>query len=144
MGATYVNATIRNPADPGRAWEGRFLVDAGAFDCLAPRDALEGIGLTPRGEREYVLADGSAVGLEFAIAEVELMGEPTGAAIIFGDADAQPLLGATALESTGFEVDPRDETLKKLPAILLKSSRGLDAERSALKPAPSKTHAGAL
>ena len=144
MGATYATATVRNPADPGRAWEGRFLVDAGAFDCLAPRDALEGIGLTPRGEREYILADGSAVGLEFAIAEVELMGEPTGAAIIFGDADAQPLLGVTVLESTGFEVDPRDETLKKLPVILLKASRGLDAERSAPKPAPSKIPAGAL
>ena len=144
MGATYVNATVRNPADPGRAWEGRFLVDAGAFDCLAPREALEGIGLTPRGEREYVLADGSAVGLEFAIAEVELMGEPTGAAIIFGDADAQPLLGVTVLESTGFEVDPRDETLKKLPAILLKASRGLDAKRSVPKPAASKIPAGAL
>jgi len=123
MGATYVNATVRNPADPGKAWEGRFLVDTGAFDCLAPREALEGIGLTPRGEREYILADGSEVGLEFAIAEVELMGEPTGAAIIFGDGDVQPLLGVTVLESAGFEVDPRDETLKKLPAILLKSFR---------------------
>ena len=123
MGATYVNATVRNPADPGRAWDGRFLVDTGAFDCLAPREALEGIGLTPRGEREYALADGSEIGLEFAIAEVELMGEPTGAAIIFGDGDVQPLLGVTVLESAGFEVDPRDETLKKLPAILLKTLR---------------------
>ena len=102
-----------------RSWDGRFPVDTGAFDCLSTREALESIGLTPRGEREYAPADGSAVGLEFAIAEVELMGEPTGAAIIFGD--AQPLLGATVLESAGFDADPRDETLKKLPAILLKT-----------------------
>ena len=81
-------------------------MDTGAFDCLAPRDAQESIGLTPRGEREYVPAEGSAVGLEFAIAEVEPMGEPTGAAVIFGDADAQPLLGATVLESVGFKVGP--------------------------------------
>ena len=80
-------------------------MDTGAFDCLAPREALESIGLTPRGEREYVPADGSAVGLEFAIAEVEMMGEPTGAAIIFGDADAQPFLGVTVLESAGFKMD---------------------------------------
>ena len=96
-------------------------MDARAFDCLATREALESIGLTPRGERECVPADGSAVGLEFAIAEVELMGEPTGAAIIFGDADVQPLLGATVLESAGFNVDLRHETLKKLPATLLKA-----------------------
>jgi len=84
-------------------------VDTGAFDCLAPRDALESIGLMPRGEREYVPADGSAVGLEFAIAEVELMGEPTGTVIIFGDADAQPFLSATVLDPAGFEVDPRED-----------------------------------
>ena len=98
-----------------------FLVDTGTFGCLAPREALKGIGLTPRGERECVPADGSAVGLEFAIAEVELMGEPTGAAIMFGDADAQPFLGAAVLESAGFNVDLRHDTLKKLPAILLKT-----------------------
>ena len=119
MGATYVDVTIRNPGDPDRAWRGKFLVDTGAYDSLAPKSALESIGLTPRGKREYVLADGGAVGLEFAIAEVELLGETTGAAVIFGDDNAQPLLGVTVLESTGFEVDPRGETLKKLPAIFL-------------------------
>ena len=96
-------------------------MDMGAFDCLATREALESIGLTPRGEREYAPADGSEVGLEFAIAEVELMGEPTGAAIMFGDADVEPLLGVTVLESAGFNVDLRHDTLKKLPAILLKA-----------------------
>ena len=119
MGTTYVDVTIRNPGDPDRAWEGKFLVDTGAYDCLASKTALESIGLTARGKREYVLANGGAVGLEFAIAEVELLGETTGAAIIFGDDNAQPLLGVTVLESTGFEVDPRSETLKKLPAIFL-------------------------
>ena len=119
MGTTYVKATVRNPADPDRAWTGEFLVDTGAFDCLAPKSALESIGLTPRGRREYVLADGGEVGLEFTVAEMELLGETTGAAVIFGDDNAQPLLGVTVLESTGFEVDPRGETLKKLPAVLL-------------------------
>ena len=80
-------------------------MDTRAFDCLATREALESIGLTPRGEHGYAPADGSAVGLEFAIAEVEMMVEPTGAAIIFGDADAQPLLGVTVLESAGFKMD---------------------------------------
>ena len=34
MGATYVDVTIRNPADPGRSWIGKFLVVTGAFDSL--------------------------------------------------------------------------------------------------------------
>ena len=40
---------------------------------------------------------------------------------MFGDADAQPFLGVTVLESAGFNVDLRRDTLKKLPAILLKA-----------------------
>jgi len=40
--------------------------------------------------------------------------------IIFGDANAEPLLKETALESAGIEVDPRNQTLKTLPAVRLK------------------------
>ena len=41
MGATYVDVTIRNPADRQRSWTGKFLVDTGAFDSLVPRVRLE-------------------------------------------------------------------------------------------------------
>ena len=40
-----------------------------------------------------------------------------------GDGEAEPPLGVTALESAGFEVDPRSQQLKKLPAVLLKVLR---------------------
>ena len=39
---------------------------------------------------------------------------------LFGDADAEPLLGLTALESVGIEVDPLNQRLKRLPAVRLK------------------------
>ena len=39
-----------------------------------------------------------------------------GGTIVYGDVGAEPLLGVTALESGGFEVDPRNEELKRLPA----------------------------
>lgn len=123
MGATYVDVTIRNPADTQRSWTGKFLVDTGAFDSLVPRAHLEAIGLHPRGRREYVLADGSAIALDITIAEIEFEGEIVGGTIIYGDDGAEPLLGVTALESGGFEVDPRSETLKRLPAVLLKAHR---------------------
>ena len=51
------------------------------------------------------------------------MGKIVGGTLVFGDADVEPLLGVTALESGGFEVDPRTQRLKKLPAILLKGLR---------------------
>ena len=120
MGTTYVDVTIRNPADRRRNWTGKFLVDTGAFDSLVPRRHLEEIGLQPRGQRDYMLADGKSIALDITVAEIEFEGEIVGGTVVYGEEDAQPLLGVTALESGGFEVDPRSEELKRLPAVLLK------------------------
>ncbi|MCY4654953.1 MAG: clan AA aspartic protease [Dehalococcoidia bacterium] len=120
MGAVHVTVTIRNPADPEQTWDGLFLVDTGATDSMVPRPHLEAIGLQPRGERTYELADGSELSLDITIAEIEFMGEITGGVIIYGEPDIEPLLGVTALESVGIEVDPMNQTLKRLPAGRLK------------------------
>ena len=109
--------------DPERSWTGKFLVDTGAFDSLVTGLHLEEIGLAPRGRREYVLADGKPVAMDITIAEIEFEGEVVGGTIVYGDEGAEPLLGVTALESGGFEVDPRNEELKRLPAVLLKACR---------------------
>ena len=120
MGATHVTVTIRNPAEPDRTWEALFLVDTGATDCLVPRPCLEGIGLQSRGQRVYELADGSEIKVDITVAEIEFMGEIVGGTIIFGEPGAEPLLGVTALESVGIEVDPANQRLKRLPAVRLK------------------------
>lgn len=124
MGAIHVTVTIRNPAEPDRAWDGLFLVDTGATDCLVPRQWLESIGLAPKGQRTYELADGSELRADVTTADVEFMGEIVGATIIMGETDAEPLLGVTALDSVGIEVDPRNQTLRQLPTIRLKGFRG--------------------
>ena len=120
MGATHVTVAIRNLAEPDRVWEGLFLVDTGATDCLVPRQHLESIGLAPKGQRVYELADGSELRMDITAARVEFMGEFVGATIMFGETDAEPLLGVTALGSVGIEVDPRNQTLRRLPAVRLK------------------------
>lgn len=125
MGATHVTATIRNPADHGKAWEGLFLVDTGATDSLVPRQHLEAIGLKPEGQRRYELADGSELKMDIAVGRIEFMGEFVGGTIIFGETNAEPLLGVTALESVGIEVDPRNQRLNRLPAVRLKNIRRL-------------------
>ncbi|HIJ73482.1 MAG TPA: clan AA aspartic protease [Candidatus Hydrogenedentes bacterium] len=120
MGITHVTVTIRNPAEPDRSWDGLFLVDTGAVDCLVPRKELVGIGLAPKGQRTYELADGSEVRMDITTGDVEFMGEIVGATIILGADDAEPILGVTALESVGIEVDPQNQRLKRLPATRLK------------------------
>ena len=121
MGATHVTVTIRNPAEPDRSWEGLFLVDTGAANSLVPRQHLEAIGLKPKGQRTYELADGREIKMDITTADIEFMGEIVGGTILFGEANVEPLLGVTALESVGIEVDPNTQRLKRRPAVHLKS-----------------------
>jgi clan AA aspartic protease len=123
MGATHVTVIVSNPADSNRRWDGLFLVDTGAIDCMAPAKHLQSIGITPIRKRTCELADGSEITREIGAALVEFMGEMVAVNIIFGADDVEPILGLTALESVGIEVDPRNQRLKRLPAVRLKSLR---------------------
>ena len=123
MGATHVTVAVSNPADPSKRWEGLFLVDTGATDCYIPAKHLRAIGLESVGERTYELADGSELKVAIGVAQIEFMGEIVGATVLFGADDAEPILGLTALESVGIEVDPKSQRLKRLPAVRLKILR---------------------
>lgn len=120
MGITQVTVTVRNPAQPDNTWEGLFLVDTGAVDSVVPGKHLREIGLAPKGQRTYELADGSQVKMDITTGELEFMGEIVGSTLLFGADNAEPVLGVTALESVGIEVDPRSQRLKRLPAARLK------------------------
>ena len=130
MGATHVTVTIRNPAAPERTWQSLFLVDTGATDSLVPRDELESIGLKAKGRRSYELADGSELQMDITTADIEFMGEIVGGTIIMSDPGTEPILGVTALESVGIDVDPRNQTLKRLPAVRLKKLRAKFQDQS--------------
>ncbi len=120
MGVTHITVTIRNPAEPERAWEGLFLVDTGVIDSLVPKDKLESIGLKPKAQRTYELADGKEVKMDITTADIEFMGEIVGGTIIFAEPGTEAILGVTALESVGIEVDPQNQRLKRMPATRLK------------------------
>jgi clan AA aspartic protease len=123
MGVTHVTVAVSNPADPNRRWEGLFLVDTGATDCYVPASRLREVGIEPRGQRSYELADGSELALEIGVAQIEFMGDIVGATVLCGKEDCEPILGVTALESAGIEVDPVNQRLTRLPAVRLKQLR---------------------
>ena len=116
MGETYATVTIKNMADLGLAWEGKFLVDTGTHETFVPRGHLEALRIEPFGTEIYELADGSTVELEVGTAVIETMGRRGGLNVVFGEDHAEPLLGVIALETLGVEVDPRNECLRLLPA----------------------------
>lgn len=120
MGVTKVTAAVCNPANTQKRWEGLFLVDTGAIDCLVPGNHLREIGIEPAGKRMYELADGTETEMDIAGAQFEFMGDIVWTTVIFGKDNVEPILGVTALESVGIEVDPQNQRLKRLPAVRLK------------------------
>jgi len=123
MGATHVTVAVANPAKPSRRWSGLFLVDTGSTDCYVPKKHLRAIGIKPLGKRTYELADGTEQKVPIGVAQIEFMGEIVGTTVLFGENDAEPILGVTPLESVGIEVDPKSQRLKRLPAVRLKPIR---------------------
>ena len=121
MGGVTASVIIGNPANRSRRWECQFLVDTGATDSLVPRQHLEAIGIRPEGQRTYLLGGGTEIRMDIAVARIELMGEIVGGSVLFGDERAEPLIGVTALESLGIEIDPLNQQLKKLPTVRLKN-----------------------
>ncbi len=121
MGTTHVTVIVKNPAARDRTWQGEFLVDTGAIDSLVPRQHLAAIGIEPIGSRTYEMADGRRLQFDIGGVELEVMGELVMGTVVFVDNDVEPLLGLTALESAGIEVDPRNQQLKRLSAVRLKA-----------------------
>ncbi|MBI1831314.1 MAG: clan AA aspartic protease [Planctomycetes bacterium] len=121
MGLTYVTASIRDLAGKSATpFEAEFLVDTGSIDCLGPRDKLLAAGVRPEGKAVYELANGQPIEFEYGFARVSFFGSETVAQVIFGPDDAEPILGAVALENAGVIVDPVTRGLKRLHAKPLK------------------------
>lgn len=120
MGLTHVTVTIKSNQASKKRYEADFLIDTGATDCMASAKALKKAGILPVGKTVYELADGTPREYEFGLAVIEFMGDITAGRVIFGPDDVEPILGVTALESVGILVDPKTQTLKRMPAIPLK------------------------
>ena len=130
MGAVHVDVTIRNPADPSRSWRSRFLAGTGATNTMVPPECIEAVGLASDGRRTHRLMDGRRVEADVAVAKIELLDEFVGGTVVTGEPGVEPLLGLTALQSMGVEVDVARQELRKLPAVRLKPVRRLSRTAS--------------
>ena len=82
------------------------LVDTGATYTLVPAPTLRRLGVEPIGRQTFLIADGSRVEREVGWLLVRIGGEESPTVVVFGDEDAEPLLGAVTLEEFGLGVDP--------------------------------------
>lgn len=119
MGLTHVPVTVSNLVN-GESFTANFLIDTGATEPMVPASELKRIGIKPVGTRIYELANGQRQEFEIGEARLSFWDETFPARLIFGPDGSEPILGVIALESAGLVVDPKNQTLTRLPVLPLK------------------------
>jgi clan AA aspartic protease len=103
----------------GSRWEQLdAFVDTGASYTLVSSQILSRLGLVPTIRTQFELADGRRVEYGMTETRVRLNGDERTTLVIFGDEDADSLLGAYTLEGFGLAPDPVGRRLIPVPGIL--------------------------
>jgi clan AA aspartic protease len=113
MGMTKVNLIIKNPQDPTKAYQDKFLVDSGATYTVVPETILKQLDIKPQGEETFILADGSDITRKVGNALFAYQGLERAAPVLFGQPGDSLLLGIFTLEALGLTLDPLQRTLHK-------------------------------
>ncbi len=95
------------------------LVDTGATYTLVPGPALTRPGIAPIETQSFVIADGSRVEREIGVAVIRIGGRTRPSVVVFGDDDAERLLGAVTLREFCLGVDPVGRQLVTMPGYLV-------------------------
>jgi predicted aspartyl protease len=120
MGIMRKRVRVSNIRQPERAFEEPFWIDTGALYSFVPEDRLEAIGLEPSATRKLVLADGRQDTRLLGFCDFQIKGleGPIPCPVIFAPKGSLYLLGVTALENFGVEVDPIGNRLKPVLAVM--------------------------
>jgi len=118
MGISYVQGIVRGPS--GAETTVRFLIDSGATYSLLPQPMWQAIGLAPKREVEFVLADGTTVRRAVSECHVSLAHGEGHTPVVLGEpGDAEALLGVVTLEILGLVFDPFRRTLHPMRTLLV-------------------------
>ncbi|ADN49781.1 hypothetical protein [Vulcanisaeta distributa] len=118
MGIVRVKFRVYNPADMSRYVDVDGIVDTGAVYSVIASSFLNSIGIKPLEKRRF-LAFGGYVERNVGGAIIEVMGRRGAVTVIFGEEGDINVLGVTALEALGLEVDIVRGTLKETEQLLL-------------------------
>lgn len=118
MGLTYVKVHIAHPSHLERGEEVELLVDTGAMLTVVPRPVLQRLGVNPVAQRRF-RAFGGVVEREVGGALIRYDATSAVIPIIFGEEGDPAVLGVTALEALGYQVDPVTGELRPTEMLLL-------------------------
>ena len=123
MGEFYWPAGVWS-ADGERLETVDALVDTGSSYSVFPRSMLERLGVAPRFFLAFELADGNVIERDVGIATLVINDSESSMRVIFGDDDAESLLGANALQEFLLVADPVEERLVSRTGRMKSSGKG--------------------
>ena len=118
MGVTYVKVTVINPISALES-DVELLVDTGAVLTAIPKEILESLAIKPIGKRKLRVFGGQIIERDVGVALIKYREVQAGVTIVFADGKDTPVLGATALETLGFQVDPVTKQLKPVELLMI-------------------------
>ncbi len=92
------------------------VIDTGSSLCVVPEPVAILLGLQRIGLSDFILADGRMTTFPVAGLRVELEGKIGFITAAIGPEEAQPIIGASALEALGLGVEPGTEKL--IPEVI--------------------------
>ena len=117
MGFVHVNVALSNPADPATSEDIPVLVDTGATLSVLPAALLHRLGIQPEG-RSHFRGFGGVVNRETGGVRIRYGDAVATVTVVFGGETDPAVLGVTALESLGYEVDPTRGELHRVDMLI--------------------------
>ena len=118
MGFIHVSVDVSNPAAPDVSESVRVLVDTGATLSILPEEMLDRLGVRRIQKRRF-RGFGGTVTRDIGIVSIRYDDLITGVPAAFGEKDDPAIVGVTALETLGLEVDPVSGRLNRVDMLVL-------------------------
>ena len=119
VGLTHVDAVVRGPKGETTV---RLLVDSGAGYTLLPDGVWQALGLEPRRQELFSLADGTQIERPMSHCEIRLPEGEGPTPVILGQPGDAGLLGVVTLEEFGLVFNPFTRSLHPMRMLLATAS----------------------
>lgn len=116
MGITKASVTIIGDAGTK---EVELIVDTGSILTWVNSDSLKATGSKPRREKVFRTIEGRVIRRKTGPATLRYDGVEADVEVVFGEAKDGEVLGVTALESLGLQIDPVTLKLRRSSLLAL-------------------------
>lgn len=116
MRITYIEGQVKGPSGEKVV---KFLIDSGATYTLLPEAVWKEIGLTPKREHTFLLANGRTISRKVSECYIILPQGEGHTLVVLGEADDEALLGVVSLEIFGLVFNPFKRSLEPMRMFLI-------------------------